>query len=132
MIFAAASGLASLARELSTISKAVHVATAAKSQSIAGEMVAEMRARVDVRTGSVRDSIRQEQNDDGTVMVRAGGTPETARPTAEGVVYDAAVILENGTMRQPAEPFFWPVVEEARERLGPEVIQAADAAAGES
>lgn len=132
MIFAAASGLVHLTRELSTISKAVHVAAAAKSQSIAGEMVEGMRARVDVRTGSVRDSIRAEENEDGTVTVRAGGTPETARPTKAGTVHDAAVILEHGTIHQPAEPFFWPEVEAAKERHGPEVIQAAEEAAGES
>lgn len=132
MIFAAASGLATLARELSTVSKAVRVAASARSQSIAGEMVDGMRARVEVRSGSVRDSIRQEQNEDGTVMVRAGGTPETTRPTKAGTTYDAAVILEHGTIHQPAEPFFWPEVEAARERHGPEVIQAAEEAAGES
>lgn len=132
MIFAAGTGLLTLARELSTVSKAVSIASADKSRSIAGEMVEGMRARVDVRTGSVRDSIRAEENDDGTVTVRAGGTPETARPTKAGTTYDAAVILEHGTIHQPAEPFFWPEVEAARERFGPEVIQAAEEAAEES
>lgn len=132
MIFAGASGLVSLARELSTLSKAAQVAAAARSQGIAGEMVEGMRSRVDVRTGSVRDSIRQEDNGDGTVTVRAGGTPETARPTKAGTTYDAAVILEHGTIHQPAEPFFWPEVEAARERHGPEVIQAIEEATGES
>lgn len=132
MIFAGVSGLTTLARELSDISKAVRLASAAKSQSIAGEMVEGMRARVDVRTGSVRDSIRAEENEDGTVTVRAGGTPETARPTKAGTIYDAAVILEHGTIHQPAEPFFWPEVEAAKERHGPEVIQAAEEATGES
>ena len=132
MIFAGVSGLTTLARELSDISKAVRIASAAKSQSIAGEMVEGMRARVDVRTGSVRDSIRAEENPDGTVTVRAGGTPETARPTKAGTVHDAAVLLEHGTIHQPAEPFFWPEVEAAKERHGPEVIQAAEDATGES
>ncbi|MGG3810973.1 hypothetical protein ABEV34_04890 [Methylorubrum rhodesianum] len=132
MIFAGVSGLTTLARELSDISKAVRIATAAKSRSIAGEMVEGMRARVSVVSGALRDSIRAEENEDGTVTVRAGGTPETARPTKAGTVYDTALIEEYGTIHEPAEPFFWPEVEAAKERHGPEVIQAAEDATGES
>lgn len=131
MIFAAASGVLTLGRELSTISKAVQGAASAKSQSIAGKMVEGMQARAPVESGALRGSIRAEPNDDGTVMVRAGGTPETLKPF-EGGIFDEAVAVEYGGLHNPARPFFWPEVDAAREQHGPEVIQAAEEAAGES
>lgn len=131
MIFAKVTGLATLAHDLSNVLKAAKVAAAARSQDIAAEMVEDMRARVPEDSGGLRDSIRAEPNDDGTVTVRAGGTPQTTRTTAAGEI-DQAVLVEHGTIHMPARPFFWPVIDAARERYGADVIQAADDATGES
>lgn len=129
MIFAKVTGLASLAHNLSTIAKATKVAAATRSRSIADDMVTDMQARVAEDVGALRESIRAEDNDDGTVMVRAGGTPATTRETAGGTV-DEAVLVEHGTVHMPARPFFWPVVEAARERHGADVIDAVDSTLG--
>ena len=123
MIFAKISGLATLATELSNLTKVARVAAAAESHSVADEMLEGMRARVAVDSGALRESIRKEDNFDGTVTVKAGGTPDTARPTKSGVVYDEALLKEYGTEHQPAEPFFWPEVDLARERYGDSIIE---------
>lgn len=130
MIFAKLSGLSELASTLGNARKALKVASAARSADIAGRMVEEMQARAPEDSGTLRESIRKEANDDGTVTVRAGGTPETARPTKSGTVYDEALLTEHGTVHQAARPFFWPVVEEHRNELGPDVIRAGEDAGG--
>jgi HK97 gp10 family phage protein len=123
MISAKITGLASLASELANLTKVARVAAAAKSHSVADEMVEGMRARVSVDSGDLHESIRKEDNFDGTVTVKAGGTPETARPTKGGAVYDEALLTEYGTEHQPAQPFFWPEVDRARERYGDSIIE---------
>lgn len=123
MISAKLTGLASLAGELSNLSKAARIVAAAKTHDVAAEMVEGMQARVQVDSGALRESIRSEDNFDGTVTVKAGGTPETTRPTKGGTVYDEALLTEYGTEHQPAQPFFWPEVNRARERHGDDVVK---------
>lgn len=131
MITAGITGLLDLGRTLSSVSKVLKVATAAASHHVADEMVEGMRARVPTETGTLRDSIRAEPADDGGTFVRAGGTPETSRPTKGGTVYDEAVLTEYGTVYEAARPFFNPEVHAARDRHGAEVIQAVNAAVGD-
>lgn len=122
MILAKITGLASLASEMGNVLKAAKVVAATRSHDIAGEMIEGMQGRVAEDSGALRESIRKEDNGDGTVMVRAGGTPETTKEASTGTV-DEAVLVEHGTIYQPGRPFFWPEVEAARERFGPEVIR---------
>ena len=131
MISAKVTGLLSLASQFSNIVKVAKAATAASSKKIADEMVEDMQSRVPVESGNLRDSIRAEPNDDGTVTVRAGGTELTTRATASGTI-DEAVLVEHGTLHTPARPFFWPVVEAARERLGEDVIASVNDEVGNS
>lgn len=131
MISAKVTGLASLASQFSNIVKIAKAATAASSEKIAEEIAEDMRSRVPVESGGLRESIRVEKTDDGTVIVRAGGTPETTRTTANGVISEA-VLVEHGTIHTPARPFFWPAIEAGRERFGDDVIGAVNTEIGKS
>ena len=79
-------------------------------------MVKEMQAGVAVERGSLRDSIRKERVSNKTIMVRAGGTPETMLARGQ-YIFDQALAVEYGTTKMPAQPFFWPVVDRAREKI---------------
>jgi HK97 gp10 family phage protein len=130
VILASLEGLGELLSTLSTAGKVVRVATGKKSQALGQVLVDEMREKVAVESGTLRDSIRAEPNEDGTVTVKAGGTPETARPTKSGTVYDEARIVEFGRPAsrsgpgQAARPFFRPTVDAHRAELGPALIEA--------
>lgn len=130
MILAKLEGLGELLSTLSTAGSIARVATGKKAQEL-GEVLAEgMREKVPVESGALRESIRVEPNDDGTVTVRAGGTPETARPLKDGTVADLARITEFGRPPsksgpgQQARPFFRPTIDEHRKEIGPALIQA--------
>jgi len=90
-------------------------------------MVKEMQAGVAVDRGSLRDSIRKERVSGKTIMVRAGGTPETMHARGS-YTFDEALAVEYGTTKMPAQPFFWPVVDRAREKIERDVGVEVDAA----
>lgn len=132
MITAALEGLGQLLSTLSTASKVVHVAVGQKARDLSGELVDDMKARAPEDSGTLRDSIRAEPDaEDGTVMVRAGGTPETARPTAGGETYDEALLTEYGTIHQAPRPFFEPAVEARRDEIGEALVLAGNDALGD-
>ena len=132
MITAALEGLGELLSTLSTASKVVRVAVGQKSSALASELVEDMQARAPQDSGTLRESIRAEPNeDDGTVTVRAGGTPETARPTANGETYDEALLTEYGTIHQAPRPFFEPAVEARRAEIGDALVKAGNDALGD-
>ncbi|MBB3944760.1 HK97 gp10 family phage protein [Rhizobium skierniewicense] len=54
----------------------------------------------------LHDSIRHHETETGGQVVRAGGAT-TTRPSAGGK-YDYALAAEFGTVKQNAQPFYWP------------------------
>lgn len=80
-------------------------------------MVKDMKAGVAVDRGALRESIRKERLNKKTIVIRAGGTPETMHPYGGGQTFDEAVAVEFGTTKMPAQPFFYPVVDRARENI---------------
>lgn len=68
--------------------------------------------------GTLRASVRAEPGSDPlTVFVKAGGTPETTRTNKAGVEFDEALMLEWGTSRSAAQPFFYPTIERMRDKI---------------
>lgn len=98
-----------------------------RARRLGEEIADEMRGRVPVKTGGLRDSIRVEDDPDNVgVIVLAGGTPETMRPTADGRgEFSQALLVEFGTEHAPAQPFFRPVVNEYQKRIAEEMHDAA-------
>lgn len=153
MIDAEFLGQANLARKLAGAAKRAEAAVQRRAEAIGEDMAAVMRERVPVDTGALRDSIRVEPDPDNNgAVVKAGGTPETQRPSGrKGHVFDQALMVEYGTAphqnatnagrRQraraarsthpgtPAQPFFNPVVNEYRGRIRKELGDAAADAA---
>lgn len=65
-------------------------------------------------SGGLRESVRVEPSERPlSVVVTAGGTPETAR----GPGLDTALMTEYGTSEREAQPFFWPTVEAMRDNI---------------
>lgn len=132
MITCKIEGLGQLLSSFSNARKVVRVAVSQKATALAGEIVEDMKARAPEDSGTLRDSIRAESNDeDGTITVRAGGTPETARPTPGGETYDEALLTEYGTIHQAPRPFFEPAVEARRAEIGEALVQAGTDAVGD-
>lgn len=127
MISAAVIGLAEFVASTKAAPKAVAKAVRAKRTEIAGKVVEQMKERVAVDDGELRDSIRTEPTETG-VTIRAGDTPDTLRPGKSGIVHDVALSTEYGTARQPAKPFFWPVIREHEKELVRAGGEAADEA----
>lgn len=81
-------------------------------------VVEEIRAGAPEKSGALRDSVRAEQDSGNLrVTIRAGDTPETSRPSANGTTYDEALLTEYGTVHQPAHPFFYPPINAHRQDL---------------
>lgn len=77
----------------------------------AEDITNEMRRRVPVKTGNLRDSIRVEKRKNPQLigaLIKAGG-PTTTKPVRNGqsATYDMAMAIELGTHEQLADPFFY-------------------------
>ena len=80
----------------------------------ADELIGNMKERVPVETGTLKESIRKKNVTrvvsimlrNPSVLVIAGGSATTRR-TKEGVIYDYAVSTEFGTKNEAPEPFFY-------------------------
>lgn len=108
-------GLSRLQRRLAAIPKAVKAAAQPALLKQAEEMADTMRALAPVESGALRDSI---------VVTPAGqSTPPYSQPGGSMVVPENAVaitvgntdvryphLVEYGTKKAPAQPFFWPAV----------------------
>lgn len=118
MLKATALGLAeTLANMVLAAAEAQTAATGALEEA-ATQMVSEMQARVPVDLGHLRGSIRRHAARDGQgIVIIAGGTSETLKPSAGGFTFDEALGVEYGTTKMPAQPFFFPVVEAHRSEL---------------
>lgn len=83
------------------------------NRKTASGIVSMAQRLVEVDDGTLRDSIRMAPGtkNETAFIVRAGG-PTTTKPVQDGAdaSYDYALALEFGTVRQPAEPFFYPSV----------------------
>lgn len=127
MIDADLIGEANLARKLAQAGKRAEARVRKRAQELGKRIATEMRDRVPVRSGATRDSIRVEDDPDGNgVIVKAGGTPETTKPTASGGhSFDVALMTEFGTQHSPAQPFFFPVANEYRREIEKQMGEAA-------
>lgn len=94
-------------------------AAAQRALEAEAEQLAEaIRDAAPADSGALRESVRVEPGDEPLrVTVTAGGTPETTRTNASGVEFDEALMLEYGTSRSAAQPFFWPTVENNRDKI---------------
>lgn len=82
--------------------------------------------------GDLRDSVRVEPSPDPLrVVVTAGGTPGTIETNKDGVQFDEALMIEYGTSRSDAQPFFWPTVERMRDTIKSNIDDAMDGATKE-
>lgn len=90
------------------IKQDLQVALTAEANALAGLM----RARVPVKDGTLRASIRVEpRKQSGLIgaLIKAGG-PTTTKPVRKGqsATYDYAMAQELGTQEMLAQPFFFP------------------------
>lgn len=84
----------------------------------ADKLVEAIREAAPEDSGHLRDSVRQEPGDEPlSVKVMAGGTPETTKTNKDGVSFDEALMLEYGTSRSAAQPFFYPTIERMRDTI---------------
>ncbi|MCC0809046.1 hypothetical protein FPV16_23070 [Methylobacterium sp. W2] len=99
----------------------------------AAEPVAdEIRAGAPEKSDGLRDSVRVERDEKNLkVTISAGGTPETERPSGNGITYDEAVLTEFGTVHQPAHPFFFPPINEHADELESAASSAVSGALGD-
>lgn len=91
-----------------------------------------MRARVPVKEGTLRDSIRVEPRKNPNLigaLIKAGG-PTTTKPVRNGqsAVYDYSMAIELGTQEQLASPFFFPEYRRAKSNIKRRASKAVSAA----
>jgi hypothetical protein len=128
MISARTIGLASLALRMGHFGPILKRRMQARFDRQAQNAVDVMRERVPVEKGNLQASIRWEEATEehaAGVKITAGGTPETEHFDAKnGVTYDEALLLEYGTLREEAKPFFHPVVRDIFDADGADHIKA--------
>lgn len=102
-------GIDQIRERYARVTPGIHAASAAELDDQAEELMAAQRARVRVKSGKTRDSIRKIKGDDDLhIFVVAGGetTTKEARK-GSGAPYDYAVGEEFGNEHAPANPFFY-------------------------
>lgn len=96
---------------------------------VAEPVADEIREAAPEESGALRESVRVEQDSRKLqVSIKAGGVPETERPSSNGVTYDEALLTEYGTVKQAPRPFFWPAIrahEDDFERAGTDAVASA-------
>ena len=109
-------------RRLSRLPEKVRKDTNAAIEQNADEWVTLSRkmAPIDPQDGvHLRPSIRHYQTETGGQVVRAGGETTTKRVRdGQFGMYDYALGQEFGTMKMPAQPFFWPAYRLLKKRFG--------------
>lgn len=92
----------------------------------AEQLAAAIREAAPTDKGDLRESVRVEPGERPLrVVVTAGGTPGTIETNKAGVQFDEALMLEYGTSRSDAKPFFWPTVEQMRDKIKSNIDSAA-------
>lgn len=87
----------------------------------ANELAANMRGRINDRTGTLSKSVRVERRKDPAIigaLIMAGG-PTTTKPVRNGqtATYDYAMGIELGTQEMLAKPFFYPEYRRAKTKI---------------
>lgn len=87
----------------------------------ANELAANMRGRINDRTGTLSKSVRVEPRKDKSLigaLIKAGG-PTTTKPVRQGqsATYDYAMGVELGTVDTLATPFFFPEYRRAKTKI---------------
>lgn len=125
MFEANVTGLAGLLQGLTRGSRVEDAAQGALERE-AEKLADAIREAVPVDDGSLRGSVRVEPTDERlAVRVVAGGDGPNLKTSEAGVTYDEALMVEYGTSRSPAQPFFWPTVNAMRDELKANVGSAA-------
>lgn len=115
---------------LQSLTRKDRVEAAARSalEAEAEKLVEAIREAAPADSGHLRDSVRQEPGDEPlSVLILAGGTPETTKTSAAGT-FDEALMLEYGTSRTDAQPFFYPTIEKMRDTIKANIGDAANEA----
>lgn len=108
----------------------IEAATQRALEAEAEKLVEAIRQAAPEDEGDLRDSIRQQPGDRPlSVTVTAGGTPETTKTTATGS-FDQGLMLEYGTSRSEAQPFFYPTIEAMRDKIKANIDVVMDDAKG--
>lgn len=93
----------------------IEAATLRALQEEAEQLAEAIREAAPSDKGDLRESVRVELGERPlSVVVTAGGTPGTIETNAAGVQFDEALMIEYGTSKSDAQPFFWPTVERMR------------------
>ena len=132
MITAEWLGLAAFTHRLATMGRKVKAATQEQLEEAGEELADAIRGEAPVgERGALRDSVRSEPHPSKelTVRVRAGGTPETTHRAKNGVEYDEALLIEYGTHRSAAQPFFYTTARRELARIRKKIGVAAQNAA---
>ena len=108
-------GIGNLQKRLAAIPKAVVEAAQPAVLKSAQEMASGMRALVPVKTGELRDSISVTPGGATTPAYSQPGGSMVVPPNAAAVTVGDHVVryghlVEYGTRRTAAQPFFWPAV----------------------
>ena len=114
------------------VTPAIHAASAPELAAQADELVAAQKARVHVRSGKTRESIRKiAGKGDLEVYVVAGGEMTTKSIGGRAGAYDYAVGEEFGNEHSPAQPFFYGPYRKLRKAFTRRQIEAAMQAVAE-
>ena len=110
-----------LRKTLEKLPKSAKIKLQAGMTESANALATNMRARVAVKEGTLRDSIRVEpRKQKGLIgaLIKAGG-PTTTKPVRKGqsAQYDYAMAQELGTQDMLAQPFFFPEYRRAKSSI---------------
>jgi len=126
-----AKGLKAFRRRLDRLPKRMKDAVQPALDASADEMVSTARHLSPREDGALYASIRKEAGDHELErVVRAGGAA-TTRPSAGGP-FDYALAAEFGTVKQSAQPFFYPAYRLIRKRVRSRLKRAVSKAVKDS
>lgn len=93
------------------------MATAIKRE--ADGLAEKIKAAAPIKTGKLRDSVRvRRKRNDTELEVTAGGDDTAGEVrSGSGVNYDYARAVEFGTVKMPAQPFFYATFRENRDQI---------------
>ncbi len=114
------------------ITPAIHASSAPELSAQADELVSAQKAKVHVRSGKTKESIRKVAGkDDLEIYVIAGGEMTTKAIGGRAGAYDYAVGEEFGNEHSPAQPFFYGPYRQKRKAFKRRQIEAAMQAVAE-
>jgi HK97 gp10 family phage protein len=121
-------GLADFKRRIDEVRAAAKKAAGPALDKSAAELVETMKVLVPVDKGTLKDSIKWAETDELTRRVSAGDerTEKTVTGAHGGERYtvDEALMVEFGTRKTPAQPYFWPAYRNAKKRIRSRIKRA--------